>query len=210
MAGDSCRHWRWVRRIRPWRGVGDGYHWRWVTRVFVLAGLTVIMLGCDVNDPTVPEVSAAQSSTVLPSSPTSATPSVQPAPTALPARAYLARAVAAYDRHDPAGAIASYSQALILQPDLADAYLGRGIAYYAQGQLDQADADLTRTLSLRPEDGLAACNRGLVRRDRGQHAAALADFRACLAQSRDTALRQGAAKQIRALEAEREVDRDSP
>ncbi len=51
--------------------------------------------------------------------------------------------------HDKA--IADYSEAIRLKPDLADAYAGRGEAYDAKGEHGKAIADLTEAIRRKPD-----------------------------------------------------------
>jgi hypothetical protein len=66
------------------------------------------------------------------------------------ALAYAFRAEAKKAEPDLAGAIADYSQALTLLPDLLPALVGRGIAKRANGDAAGGDADIARAKALNP------------------------------------------------------------
>jgi tetratricopeptide (TPR) repeat protein len=69
-------------------------------------------------------------------------------------------------RNDPAGAIAEFSQAIVLLPDYGDAYYSRGLSYELRGLMDSAHKDFSQTLRLVPDHTEAA--QGLSRlADRG-------------------------------------------
>ena len=80
------------------------------------------------------------------------------------------------DLGDYAGAIADYTQAIRLRPDLASAYYNRGIAKAALGRYIAAIADYTETIRLKPDHASAYYNRGIVKRKLEQYDAAIADY----------------------------------
>ena len=80
--------------------------------------------------------------------------------------------------HDPA--IADFTQAVALNPQLAEAYVGRGAAYGAKGLYDEAIADETQAIALNPQSANAYNNRGLAYEAKGLHDQAIADYRAVL------------------------------
>jgi Flp pilus assembly protein TadD len=59
-------------------------------------------------------------------------------------------------------AIASFSQAIILNPQMAKAYNNRGIAYCNKNRFDQAIKDFSRTIELDPKSGKAYNNRAVA------------------------------------------------
>ncbi len=85
------------------------------------------------------------------------------------------RGVAYYARGELDEAIASYTEAVRLNPKLADAYLNRGAAYDAKGELDEAIADFTQALRLNPKDAEAHNNRGVAYKSKGDLDKAIAD-----------------------------------
>ncbi len=69
----------------------------------------------------------------------------------LDAAAYCKLARSKRANSDWPGAIADFSRAIELQPDLAEAYAGRGTAKNASGDADGALADLQKALELDPK-----------------------------------------------------------
>jgi len=67
------------------------------------------------------------------------------------AQAHLKRGEALSDTRDYTAAIAAYSSAIQLNPDLAEAYNDRGFAHYLNGNAERAIADFTRAIELRPD-----------------------------------------------------------
>jgi tetratricopeptide (TPR) repeat protein len=59
-------------------------------------------------------------------------------------------------------AIADYSQAISLDPNLAGAYKVRGVAYINIGDYDRAIADCNQAIRLDPNNAAAYINRGIV------------------------------------------------
>ena len=80
------------------------------------------------------------------------------------------------DLGDYAGAIADYTQAIRLRPDLAPAYYNRGSAKAALGRYIAAIADYTETIRLKPDHTSAYYNRGIAKRKLEQYDAAIADY----------------------------------
>ena len=91
-----------------------------------------------------------------------AAPTAMPAPPASPvtAAAYLAQGDADFDRGDCARAIATYSQAIALDPQYAEAYNNRAYTYMMQENYARALPDLDRAIQLRPTYVHALLNRG--------------------------------------------------
>jgi tetratricopeptide (TPR) repeat protein len=81
--------------------------------------------------------------------------------------AFNNRGFAYQDKKDFARAIADYTAALRLDPDMALVYLNRAFAYKEKGDFDRALADGDRALELDPENRLLLRGRGDVYRARG-------------------------------------------
>jgi tetratricopeptide (TPR) repeat protein len=77
---------------------------------------------------------------------------------------------------DCLGAIAEFSAAIGLDPQLAEAYFNRARAYHQLGRLDRAIEDNTRAAALRPAFPEAYYNRGIAYRVQGDLSLAIADF----------------------------------
>jgi tetratricopeptide (TPR) repeat protein len=101
-----------------------------------------------------------------------------PAPTEeqLNAEQYFERGSARYKQGDYDGAIADYTEALCLNPQLAAAYNNRGWVRYNQRDYDSAIADYEAALRLNPQDAIAYNNRGIARYNQGDLNGAIADF----------------------------------
>jgi len=81
-----------------------------------------------------------------------------------------------YEKGDYQGAIAAYTQALVLKPNSAEGYLTRGVARYKLGDTQGAIADYNQTLKINPNFALAYNNRGAARSDLGDNQGAIADY----------------------------------
>jgi tetratricopeptide (TPR) repeat protein len=77
-------------------------------------------------------------------------------------------------------AIVNFTEAIRLDPELADAYRDRGTCHAQKGEYDQAIADLTEAIRLDPEQALAYYNRGGAKLGRGDYEGAIADYDADL------------------------------
>lgn len=78
-------------------------------------------------------------------------------------------------------ALADYSEALRLQPELGAAYLNTGAAYIYQRDFDAALAPLNRAIELESNDLFAAYyNRAIARENTGDVAGAFEDFNTSL------------------------------
>jgi Lipoprotein NlpI, contains TPR repeats len=92
-------------------------------------------------------------------------------PPAMIAWAYANRCQALENSRKFDAAIADCSQALKLDPNMANAYNLRGFAYYAKGDSDRALADYGTALRLAPDNAYAHAARGhiyLAKRDYAQ------------------------------------------
>ena len=102
-------------------------------------------------------------------------------PPAMIAWAYANRCQALENSRSFDAAIADCSQALKVDPNMANAYNLRGFAYYAKGDSDRALADYDAALRLVPDNAYAHAARGhiyLAKRDYGR---AIQEFDAALA-----------------------------
>ena len=73
-------------------------------------------------------------------------------------------------------AIEDCSQAIQLNPGLADAFSNRASAYRAKGQYDRAIEDLNQAIRLDPNDADVFNNRGLAYNEKGQYDRAIEDY----------------------------------
>jgi tetratricopeptide (TPR) repeat protein len=77
-------------------------------------------------------------------------------------------------------AIASFSEAIQLNPKYSLAYNNRGTAYEGKRDYGKAIADYTEALRLDPQFVSAYCNRGLARRHQGDFKKAIVDYSAAI------------------------------
>ena len=73
-------------------------------------------------------------------------------------------------------AIEAYTQAIALNPKLADAFRNRGLAYYNKGEFDRAIQDYDQAIALNPKLADAFNNRGLAYYNKGEFDRAIQDF----------------------------------
>ncbi|MDL2284957.1 tetratricopeptide repeat protein, partial [Oxalobacter sp. OttesenSCG-928-P03] len=73
-------------------------------------------------------------------------------------------------------ALAGYSQAIDLNPALAEAYANRGGLYLVSGENERALSDLNRAIELDPDFAEAYSNRGLLYQQSGENELALSDL----------------------------------
>jgi len=125
-------------------------------------------------EPAVPAPSNQDSNPAVPQPTASAT--LPPIIDTNSPQGYLNRGDAKTAHGDLDGAIADYTQALKLDPKLADAACDRGLARQAQGDLDGAIADYTEALKIKPKFTIAYRNRGLARQAQGDMDGAIADY----------------------------------
>lgn len=92
---------------------------------------------------------------------------------------YYSRGQTFYGKGDLVNAIASYTQALNLNPRSADAYYNRGLAYYDSEDYYKAINDYTQSININPQAD-AYNNRGLAYQYNGNKNQAAADYRAAL------------------------------
>ncbi len=89
---------------------------------------------------------------------------------------HLAAGDRRFDAKDFNGAIDAYSQALVVDPELAYAYCNRGSARRRVQDFNGAILDLTQAIRLKPDYALAFNNRGYARLKHGDPEGAVADF----------------------------------
>jgi len=82
--------------------------------------------------------------------------------------------------NDHDGAIANYTEALRLDPNLVYALIARGAAYYSKGDYQSAVADYSKTIELEPNDAGVFNSRGNAYRKMGNYDMAAADYEAAL------------------------------
>ncbi len=93
------------------------------------------------------------------------------------AETYYNRGVGWHEKGDYDKAISDYTNAIELDPKLADAYVNRGLAYArGKGWYDRAISDSTKAIELNPRDALPYNNRGLAYKGKGQYDRAISDY----------------------------------
>src|SRR5438105_4069903 len=90
-----------------------------------------------------------------------------------------ARGVSAMQKGNYDLAVASFSDAIRLNPNAASAYTYRGLAYASRDQADLAIADFTDAIK-QPDSGEAHTYRGIVYHRRGEYALAIGDYSAAV------------------------------
>ena len=94
---------------------------------------------------------------------------------------------AGLDSADYPGAIARFSQALALNPQLEEVYNSRGVAYWMVGDIDRAIADFNQAIVLDPDHAVGYFNRGLTYRLGGDWDRAIQDFTSAIDLTQDYA-----------------------
>jgi tetratricopeptide (TPR) repeat protein len=82
---------------------------------------------------------------------------------------------------DDKQALADFTQAVALDPQLAEGYHHRGRVYGRYNHYERALADFNRALALDPRFAAAYADRGFIYEKQGQYAKALADYTHALA-----------------------------
>ena len=82
---------------------------------------------------------------------------------------------AAFGNEDCDLAIRHYTEAIRLDPKLAEAYFGRGNAYWKKTDTDKALADFTAAIRLNPKDAKLHSSRGLAYAKKGEYDKAIAN-----------------------------------
>ena len=96
-------------------------------------------------------------------------------------------------------AIASFSEAIKLDPKNAVAYNSRGLAYYNTKALDKAIADYNKAIQLDASMVSPYLNRGVAYAAKGQKDKAIADLKKVLELTQDLGLRQKAETVLKEL-----------
>jgi tetratricopeptide (TPR) repeat protein len=73
-------------------------------------------------------------------------------------------------------AIADYTKAIALDPNVALAYTNRGLAYYRKGEYERAIADHSKAIAIDPNHANAYYNRGVAYEQKGDKDQAIADY----------------------------------
>lgn len=128
--------------------------------LIVVVGVT--LLGLVWKSSTPDPATIKQATTTKPS------PSTQQTP--LPITTGLARKA----KGDLAGAVADYSQAIALDPNMTNVHDNRGRARHRQGDLAGAISDFDQAIARAPQDAEAYFLRGNVRYDQGDLAGSVA------------------------------------
>jgi tetratricopeptide (TPR) repeat protein len=93
------------------------------------------------------------------------------------AGAFLDRGILFTDRGDYDTAIADYTEAITLNPNLAAAYFHRGITYSLQEDYDRAISDYTQAIRIDPDYAQAYYHRGITYNfDKKDYDKAIADY----------------------------------
>ena len=88
----------------------------------------------------------------------------------------ISQGVGAFHRKDLEQAIASFSEAIQLDPRLTEAYYNRGRAYTETGELGKAIADFDEAIGINPKDADAHYGRGVAYFEMGEDGKAIVDF----------------------------------
>ena len=107
-------------------------------------------------------------------------PSKGPANEPRTARDYYERGLVRETNKEFIGALADYSLAIELDPQLVDAWFSRSSLYAEQRKYLRAVADLTKVIEMRPADYPALFNRALCYENVGNYDKAIADYSAIL------------------------------
>jgi tetratricopeptide (TPR) repeat protein len=99
------------------------------------------------------------------------------------AQEYLNRGAESFNREDWEQAIADFTGAIRLDPELVTAksnlsaaYFNRGVACFKKGGIDQAIADITKAISLNPNEASLYGTRGYIHEQKGDHDGVIRDF----------------------------------
>jgi tetratricopeptide (TPR) repeat protein len=91
------------------------------------------------------------------------------------APSFIASGETAAARGDGDRAIADFTRAIQLDPNLAPAYSGRGTEYYKKSDWDRAIADFTQAVRLDPKHSTSFANRGAAYNSKSEWDRAIAD-----------------------------------
>ena len=92
------------------------------------------------------------------------------------AAAYTNRGLALAKKGNVDAAIADYTKAIAIDPNLAWAYYSRGEAYIQKGDVDRGIADYGKAIAIDPKNFLAYNNRGAAYYYKGEVDRAISDF----------------------------------
>ena len=92
------------------------------------------------------------------------------------AEVHNTRGIAYSENGEQDRAIATFSQAIELNPDYADVYNNRGVAYNIKGDYDRAIQDFNKAIQLSSDHANAYNNRGNAHSDKGEHDRAIQDY----------------------------------
>lgn len=145
-----------------------------------------ILVGCNSNQPVVPNTPAASNpvltATPVATSTIAATPTAEitatPNPRAVFTRYLQANSLLSSGKYDQA--IPQFEVVIRIHPNFAQAYHGRGLAYYKDGQPEMALADFTKAIELKPNYADAHRNRGVLYTNRGNLTLGIQDLRRAL------------------------------
>lgn len=124
------------------------------------------------------------------------TPSVyaQPLPTLIAQKSaddFYNQGIEKYKARDLKGAIADFTEAIRLNPKLAQIYVMRGNTYYDQGDKEAALKDYNQALSIEPNDAVTYVERGNARDDLGDSKGAIEDYNKAITIQPDLATAYG-------------------
>jgi tetratricopeptide (TPR) repeat protein len=94
--------------------------------------------------------------------------------------AFDSRGLAYYDKRDFDNAVASFNQAIDLDPKFAPGYNNRALAYMVLGALDRAIADYSEAIRLDPADAPSLRNRETAYSSKHDYGRAIADYTAAI------------------------------
>ena len=94
--------------------------------------------------------------------------------------AYINRGNTYRANGDLDSAIADFSEAIRIGPDLPQGYNNRGLTYAVAGKYDEAIADFSKSLEINPEDAITLNMRGLAYISRGKYDLAIIDLDAAI------------------------------
>jgi len=97
------------------------------------------------------------------------------APSGEAAKDHFSQGIAALSQGNPALAVENFTEALKLDPEMAEAYINRGIAHLKLEQYVDAVTDLDHALELAPQAPEAYYNRALAYSRQGLYDKALED-----------------------------------
>jgi tetratricopeptide (TPR) repeat protein len=94
--------------------------------------------------------------------------------------AFNSRGLAYYDNRDFDSAVASFNQAIALDPKFAPGYNNRALAYAALGDLDRAIVDYSEAIRLDPANASSLRNRAAAYSSKHDYGRTVADYTAAV------------------------------